>query len=147
MTRKRTPRRIWLPVPPRGLRPLLACDQVRDLSLVHNVNLDSIATGQADEATLWQTVAGALTWSRIADRLGLGEDEMAMQLHMLEGVVQRYSRSGKVGFTGTEYQLAKRGVLVQDELARIVDRHTAVEAAEWSEQRVNQMSAACVRVA
>ena len=145
MTRKATPRRVWIPVPPRGLRPRLAHDQVQDLSLVHHVNLDSIATGQADAETLWQTLGGALTWSRIAERLGLGEAEMAVQLQMLEHVTERYVRTGRVGFTGAEYQLAKVGVQVQDELARIVDRHTAVEAANWSEERVNRMCAACPR--
>ena len=107
MTRKHTPRRVWLPVPPRGLRPKLAHHQVRDLSLVHHVNLDSIATGQADAETLWQTIGGALTWSRIAERLGLGEPEMALQLKMLDHVTERYVRTGKVRFTGPEYQLAK----------------------------------------
>ena len=147
MSRKHTPRRVWVPVPPRGLRPGLAHDQVQDLSLVHHVNLDSIATGQANAETLWQTVGGALTWSRIAERLGLGEGEMALQLKMLEHVTARYVRTGTVGFTGSEYQLAKLGVQVQDELARIVDRHTAVEAANWSEERINRMCGACPRTA
>ena len=70
---------------------------------------------------------------------------MAVQLQMLEHVTERYVRTGRVGFTGAEYQLAKVGVQVQDELARIVDRHTAVEAANWSEERVNRLCAACPR--
>ena len=140
-TRKRTPR--WPAQPPRGLRPRLAPDQVRDLSLVHHVNLDAIATGQADETTLWQTVGGALTWCRVAERLQLGEAEMAQQLQLLERVVERYGRTGRVGFTGEEYQLAKVGVIVMDQLAEQVDRPTAIAAAEWSERKVGELEAAC----
>jgi hypothetical protein len=143
MTRKHTRRRVIVPLPPRGLRPRLAPDQLRDLGLAHVANLDAVASGQADEATLWQIVGGCLTWSRAAELIGAGVDEMREQLDLATRLVERYGRSGRVLFTGTEYQLAKRGVLVMDLLAEQVDRPTAIAAAEWSEQRVGAMEAAC----
>ncbi|KQV85463.1 hypothetical protein ASC87_07165 [Rhizobacter sp. Root1221] len=113
---------------------------MRDLALAHVVNLDAIATGQADESILWQQVGGTLTWCRVAELLGMGEPEMAEQLQLLEQVVARYRSTGRLVFAGPEYQLAKRGLQVMDQLAAIVDRPTALQAAEWGEQRMNTMA-------
>jgi hypothetical protein len=138
--RKRT-RRQPQPSVPRWLRPRLASDQVRDLELVHLVNLDAIARGEGTEELLWQVVGGTLTWSRVAERLGRGVPEMREQLDLVTRLVQRYGRTGRVAFTGPDYQLAKAGVDVMNQLAQIVDRPTAMEAAAWSEARVNAMAA------
>ena len=141
MSRPRIPR--WPALPPRGLRPKLQADQVRDLGICHLENLDAIATGDATEATLWQVAGAALTWSRVADLLQLGEPEMREQLELVSALITRYGRTGRVLFTGTEYQLAKTGVQVMDQLAETVDKVTAVIAAEWSERQVNALEAAC----
>jgi hypothetical protein len=135
-------RRHPQPSIPRWLRPRLHSAQLRDLELVHLVNLDAIARGDADEQTLWQVVGGVFTWSRVADLLRLGVDDMRAQLELATRLVERYGATGRILFTGPEYQLAKRGVEVMDELARRVDRPTAVAAAEWSEARVNALSSA-----
>ncbi|WP_428421904.1 hypothetical protein [Methylibium sp.] len=141
--RKRCHRRPIVPVPPRGLRPKLGDDQVRDLALCHLVNLDVISRGQADESTLWQWAGGVLTWSRVAEVLGVGLTEMRQQLDLATDVLHRYQTTRKIGFSGPQYQLAKAGVDVMDQLARLVDRPAAIAAAEWSERRVEQMSAEC----
>lgn len=130
-------------MPPRGLRPKLAKDQVLDLGLVHAVNLDAIAKGQADEAMLWDWVGGVLTWSKVAELLHVGVDEMNLQLGLATRLVERYGRTGRVAFDGPDYQLAKVGMDVMDQLAERVDRHTANVAADWSEARVNEMAEAC----
>jgi hypothetical protein len=138
--RKRCHRRPITPVPPRGLRPKLASDQVRDLAMCHNVNLDAIARGTADEATLWQWAGGVFTWGRVADLLQVGQPEMQIQLQLAGAVLERYGRTGRVGFTGAEYQCAKTGVLVMDQLAELVDRPTAIAAAEWSEAKISALA-------
>lgn len=141
MTRKRCHRRRpVVPLPPRGLRPKLTPDQLRDLGLAHMVNLDTLARGEADEATLWQWVGGCLTWSRVAELMQVGVEEMRQQLELVTAVVERYGRTGRAVFTGPEYQLAKQGVGYMDDLAAIVDRPTAIAAAEWSEARCNAWS-------
>ncbi len=139
--RKRCHRRVIVPMAPRGLRPKLDRSQLQDLALVHLANLDAIAKGQADGATLWDAVAAAFTWSRAAQLMDIGQPEMAAQLHMLERVLERYQRTGRVGFAGPEYQLAKDGVEVMDELARLVDLPTAIAAAAWSEARIDAIRA------
>jgi hypothetical protein len=142
--KKRCHRRPLPALPPRGLRPKLARDQVRDLALAHTLNLDLVATGQADDQVLWQIVGGVMTWAKAAELLGLGIDEMTKQLELVLALVQRYGRTGRVGFSGTEYQMAKRGVMVMDSLAESVDRYIAETAANWGEARVNELSAQCV---
>jgi hypothetical protein len=147
MSRKHRHRRVWVPMPPRGLRPKLAADQVTDLALAHLTNLDLISKGLAGEEELWQMVGGVLTWHKAAELLQLGQDEMAAQLELATRVVERYGRLGRVGFSGTEYQVAKRGVDVMDALASMVDRPTAIAAAEWGERAVNGMRERQLQVA
>lgn len=132
----------------RGLRPRLVPDQVLDLGLVHASNLDLVAQGAGTTEILWDTVASVLTWSKVAEMLVAAKviepdavDLMTEQLQMTERLVARYGRTGRVAFDGADYQLAKAGIEVMDELARIVDRPTAVIAADWSELRVNEMAA------
>ena len=140
----------FLPRPqmPAQLPPALRCfapkldkTQVRDLGLAHIVNLDAMVSGQANEQTLWDWMGSVLTWSRIAADLQLGVEEMEQQLHLATSIVERYGRTGRVGLSGAEYQLAKDGVTVMDLLAERVDRPTAVLAADWSEARLHAMQA------
>jgi len=145
-TQPRSPRRPrWQPQPPRGLRPRLTHEQLLDLGLAHVVNLDAIARGEADESMLWQWAGGVLTWSRVAIMLDRGAAEMVEQVSLAARLVERYGRTGRVLFTGTDYQVAKDGVALMDELARHVDRPTAIAAANWSERKVAEMVAECGR--
>ena len=123
---------------PRWLRPKLTRDQLRDLSLAHYANLDAIARGEADASLMWQWAGGCFTWSRVAQLLQLGEPEMAEQLQLVAAVIERFERTGRVGFSGTEYQLAKIGAEIMDQLAESVDLCTAKVAAEWSEAEITR---------
>jgi hypothetical protein len=149
MTRKRCHRRPIKPVPPRGLRPILAPDQVRDLALCHLVNVDAIATGQADVETLWQWAGGVLTWSRVAEMSPAWEDYarqlMAAGLGLVQSVADRWIRTGRVGFSGLELTQARLLVELQDAMAEAVDRVTAVRAAEWSEDTLNRVRVASIQ--
>jgi hypothetical protein len=127
---------------PRAFRPRLDTLQRRDLALCHNVNLDAIATGQAEASMLWDFLGGVLLWHRAATLLGVGVDEMAPQLEVATRLVERYSHTGRVAFDGPDYQLAKIGVALMDELASLVDRPTATAAAEWSQVECDTIAAA-----
>lgn len=143
MPRKRTKRHAITPLPPRGLRPKLSRSQVTDLALAHIVNLDTIAAGHATEQMLWDVAGQTLTWSRVAERLGAGMPEMHAQLLLCARLVERYGRTGRVAFDGQDYQLAKAGLAVMDQLAEIVDVPTAIESAAWSEAMTNTLAASC----
>jgi len=131
-----------------GLRPKLVRDQLIDLALVHHSNFDLIAKGQGTHHLLLDCVASVLTWSHVADALvrrQLITEEavqlMTQQVLILERMAQRYARTGRVAFDGPDMQLAKEGLDIMDELARLVDRPTAVAAADWSEMRMAQIEA------
>jgi hypothetical protein len=68
----------------------------------------------------------------------LADSSPSSWLKLIEG----FTTTGRIVFTGPEYQAAKLGVDLMDELARIVDRPTAVAAAEWSEERLQHIVAA-----
>ena len=141
MTRKRCHRRPVLPLPPRGLRPRLLPDQVRDLAMAHTVNLDEIAAGRACAEVMWQTMGGVLCWQRVAEQLGLGVDQMDEQHSLMSAVIARHASTGRVAFAEGEYDTARQGVMVMDMLAERVDRITANQAADWAERRCHALQA------
>lgn len=139
--RKRCHRKPITVLPPRGLRPRLDASQRTDLSLCHNVNLDAIARGEAEPSMLWDYAGSVFMWSRVAELLDVGVPEVNAQLQVVERLIARYHRTGRVLFDGPDLQLARDGVVVMDELASIVDRATAIVAAEWSEARLERVAA------
>ena len=143
MAHKRCRRTPVMAVPPRGLRPKLSRAQLTALGLAHIINLDLISKGLGDEEVLWQMVGGVLTWCRVAELSGTGAEEMTAQLELATRVVERYGRTGRVGFSGVEYQAARLGVDVMDAMAGQVDQETASIAAEWSEMRVALLASQC----
>lgn len=148
MKRRQRTRTLARPAPPQQLPPALRCfapklsaSQRRDLGICHLENLDAIAKGEACPDVLWHWVGGTLTWCSVAVSLERGLDEMQQQAHLVDAVVERFKQTGRIVFTGPEYQAAKHGVDLMDELARIVDRPTAVAAAEWSEEQLQHIVA------
>lgn len=131
----------------RRLSPKLGRDQVRDLSLVHHINLDSLRDGSADAALMWQWFGGVLTWSKAAELMGRGVEKMHAQAALCVRVADRYRATGQVTLTDDEYALAVAGVIAMDDLAGRVDRATAIVAAEWSEARINRIASDQTRFA
>lgn len=82
-----------------------------------------------------------MCWLRVAELTGQGVDEMQAQYDLMMRVVERYEVTGRVLFTGPEYQLAKIGVDLMDLLAETVDRDTAIAAADYAEALVQQIEA------
>ncbi len=107
----------------------------RDLvhvGIAHIDTLNDIATGAGTYATLRDWVSNVLTWSWAAEAMSLGVDEMGEQLQVCLRLIERHRRTGRVAFDGPDYQLAKRGVEVMDELASQVPRAIALDAVAWS---------------
>lgn len=140
MSRKRCHRRVTIPVPPKGLRPKLDRHTKLRINLCHIENLDAIANGQAGPDLLWDWAESALTWSRAAELASAGVPEMTRQLDLVTAVIERFGRTGRVGFSGTEYQLAKHGLQVMDALAAEIDTVIAGQAAVWSTTKVSAWS-------
>jgi hypothetical protein len=114
----------------------LSRGQINDLALIHLVNLDQISKGRGTEDTLHQWVGAVFTWTRVAELNAAGIPEMAEQMKLAEAVLERYRTTGRIIFTGPEYQTAKAGVQFMDQLAELTPKLRAIHAANWSEKRI-----------
>lgn len=139
--RRQPTKRDLLARMPRAFRPKLHRQSLLELALCHNVNLDAIDRGDGDASMLWDFLGCVLTWHQVAVQLGTGVAEMVVQLEVATRLVERYSSSGRVAFDADDYQLARCGVIVMDELARLVDLPTAVAAVDWSEAECDRLAA------
>jgi len=126
--------------------PPLDRQQLFSLSMAHNANLDIISRGEADIDLLWQHMGGVLTWHYVAQALGMGEPEMAAQVDLCVSMLDRFQRTGRVGFSGPELETARDGVVVFDQLAAAVDQATALQAVLWSEQRLAEAQLAAQQI-
>lgn len=126
---------------PRAFRPRLDSAQVRDLALVHVINLDTILRGEGDLTLLMHWVEAVFLWSKVAEILDIGVPEMTDQLHLAHCLIHRYDQTGKVEFAPAEAQAARDAVDIMDQLARLTDQRTAAEAADWSEAKLSSIRA------
>jgi hypothetical protein len=125
---------------PRAFRPKLHRESLLALALCHNVNLDAIDRGDAEPSILWDFLGCVFVWHQVAVSLGNGVAEMVPQLEVATRLVENYRDTGRIAFTARDYQLARHGVVIMDELARLVDLPTAVMAVDWSEAECNRIA-------
>lgn len=118
----------------------LSTNQVLTIEVAHIQTLDELVRDGSPQA-LWDWVANVYTWSRVAELMQLGTEDMSQQLELCALLLARFRRTQRAGFTGPEYQLAKHGVDVMDELARQVTEPVAQAAARWSEERLAHLRA------
>lgn len=140
--KKRCRRHHVMALPPRGLRPKLRHQDLVQVAMCAVQNVDAIATGQADEALMWDFFEGVLTWWKAAELLGLGEQEMQGQLQVATRPLERWASTGAVRFDGKDYQMAKIGLDIMDQLAAEVDAATATSAAIWCTLELGRLRAA-----
>lgn len=141
--RNKTPRKpAGFPRLLRGLLPKLSPDQVTALAIAHHTHVDLVASGKGTIDTLWEMAAAALGWSRVAQVLQVGEPEMARDCAVIDSLIKRFERTGRVVYTGPELQTARQGLEAVDQLARLTDLPTAIEAVNWAEDRINAARAA-----
>lgn len=140
--RKRCHRKPIVPMPPKGLRKMLAPDQVRDLAIAHHTHVDAVSHGKGTPDLLWEMAGAALGWSKVAETLGIGEPEMAADLEVITALLKRFERTGRVAYTGPELQQARDGLQVVDQLARLVDHATALAAMSWAEDEITRRRSA-----
>lgn len=124
---------------PKWCRPRLEQAKVNQIELIHLAHVDAIVRGIGTVDLLWDILESLLTWSDVAKRMDLGAPEIVAQIDLYQAVLDRYQRTGKVGYSGPEYQLAVKGTVHMTLLASEVDQLTALKAAEWAEQQVVQL--------
>jgi hypothetical protein len=141
--RKRCRRRVITPRPPAGLRERLGPEAIRALSMAHNVNHADLVGGRATPQVMWQWAGGCLTWSRAAQLVGIGQEEMDAQLALCDRVIQRFKATGRIELLCTddldERELSRIGVICTDQLAELIDVDRAIEAVEWSMRQIHAL--------
>jgi hypothetical protein len=125
-----------------GLRPQLTASDRVALGICHIETLDAIATGKADVALLWDWIETTLTWLKAAELIQQGVPEMLQQLDLVTRVAERQAATQRVLFTGPDYQIAKAGVDVMDQLARVTDKANFAIAGAWAAAKTREMKAA-----
>lgn len=136
MSRKRCHRRRVEPVPPPGLRGRFTRADLVDLAIHMHSMVETVRTGQAHSRDLWPMLRRALMWSCVAELTGIGVAEMAQQLDMTRNVVERYERTGRVGYSGDDYRIACDGVEVVTQMAESVDLVVARRASDWADAQI-----------
>lgn len=138
-----TPAELLRRMPHRFFRPKLSRAQVRDLAIAHVINMDAVHHGEASFDILEQMAGGMLTWCYVASALHIGEPEMGVQLELALRLIKRFDATGRIGYLDqAEYDMARTGVDVMDQLAELVDLATATRAADHSDALMDEMRAA-----
>jgi len=139
--KKRCNRRPTFALPPPGLRPKLRPEDLTKIGLMHVETLDAIARGEATQEQLLDWCENVFTWTFVAQLLGKGEQEMLGQTALATRLIDRWARTGAVRFSGQDYQMAKWGVAIMDQLAAETDTATAARAAIWSTECLRRLKA------
>ena len=125
---------------PKFWRPALTESVKLDAKLTHWDLVTRISTGTATTDDLWDWIETGLTYSQMMRLLAEDGSEftdeamaaIAGQLDIYESVIDRYRRTGRVGFSGPELLTARAAACVMDGLIDM-DRHGIAErAARWS---------------
>lgn len=101
---------------------------------------ERLSDSQVQDLALYQWIGGVLTWHYASRLVHQHEADMDEQLALARTMIRRHHVDGKIGFTGPEYQLAKRGVEVMDALADVTPKVKAIEAANRSEKELARLA-------
>ena len=125
---------------PKFWQPKLDTTQVLDAKVIHWDLVERFTSGTANVGDLWDWIETGFTLSQMMYLLAEDGVEftyeaqaaLAEQLGIYEDVIARYRTTGRVGFNGTQLQIARAAAHVMDGLIDM-DRHgIAVKAARWS---------------
>ena len=125
---------------PKFWQPKLDTTQVLDAKVIHWDLVERFTSGAANVGDLWDWIETGFTLSQMMYLLAEDGVEftyeaqaaLAEQLGIYEDVIARYRTTGRVGFNGTQLQIARAAAHVMDGLIDM-DRHgIAVKAARWS---------------
>ena len=117
-------KRQYLGQLPKFWKPKIDADQRLDCKLTHWTLFDSMVTGQADRSTLWEWIETGFTYSQMmrlltedgTDFTDEAETALVAQLAIYEDVIARYRRTGRIGFTGPQINIARAAAHVMDGL-------------------------------
>lgn len=130
-------------IPKFWLRPLTS-DQMTRCKLAHWTTIDQFTSGRATEIELWDLVYNGLMYAELmrllkADGTPFTEEAMAAiteHVQTFTGVIERFKKSGRVGFNSEQLLAARAAAEVMDQLIEMDRFGFAVRAAEHSNARM-----------
>lgn len=132
---------------PKFWRPAMPETAKLDAKLTHWDLVTRISTGTACTDDLWDWIETGFTYSQMM-RLLVEDgteftpeamDAIASQIVIYESVIDRYRRTGRIGFSGPELLTARAAACVMDGLIDM-DRHGIAErAARWSTETTRRV--------
>lgn len=129
---------------PKFWRPSVTPGQQLDAKVIHWDLIDRFTTGAATPDDLWDWMETGYTYSQIMRMLAedgtefTGEAMGAIgdQMDIYQGVIARWKRTGRVGFSGPELCVAKAAAHVFDGLIELDRFGIAERAARWSTEQM-----------
>lgn len=121
---------ISQPVLPKFWRPKLPDSAKTTVQVIHWDLLQRFTDGSATEVELWDWVETGYTYQQMArllqaDGAPITPEAVAAieeQVSTYDSVIQRFMRTGRPGFSGSEYLVARAAVQTMDTLIH-KDRH------------------------
>lgn len=125
---------------PKFWRPKLSTSQRLDAGIIHWDLVDRFCDGTATHVELWDWIETGFTYSHMLTLLAADGAEftpeavgaLAEQLDTYGAVIDRFRRTGRVGFDAEQLRIARAAANVMDALLE-ADRHgIAVRAGQWA---------------
>lgn len=134
-------------VMPKWFRPKLDADQIVSCKVAHWDLIGRITSGIATEHDMWDMVHTALTYSELmrlleADgTLFTDEAKAAITEHLetMPAVVDRYRKTGRVGFSGEQLLAARAAAEIMEQLIEMDRFGFAVLATEWAKAETDRI--------
>ena len=123
-------KRQQYPLYPKFWQPKVPPAMQSTVQIIHHDLISRFINGTADESILWDWVEAGQSYSEMmrllhADGVKFTPESETVVIEVLEiqpDVVKRFKGTGRVGFTGTELNIARAAAYVWDELITL-DRH------------------------
>lgn len=134
---------------PKFWRPSVTTSQRIECQVIHWDLIDRFTNGTATPEDLWDWMETGYTYSQmmvLLDQSGIPFTSESMaaicdQMDIYAHVVDRWKRTGRVGFSGPELCIAKAAAHVMDALIELDRFGIAETAAIWSAQQMARIRA------
>jgi hypothetical protein len=146
-TAHRTAARAKREIMPKWFRKKLDSDQIVSCKVAHWDLIGRVTSGIATEHDLWDMVHTALTYTELMRLLETDgtefteEAKAAVVEHTahLPGVIDRYRKTGRVGFSGEQLLAARAAAEVMEQVIEMDRFGFAVRATEWAMENTNRI--------
>lgn len=134
---------------PKFWQPKLAKHQCLDAKIIHWDLIDRFSQGAANKNDLWDWIETGYTYCKMIElhqKDGTvftqeSIEAVSNQIDIYESVIERYKRTGRVGFSAQELIVARAAASVFDSLIDIDRNGIAVCASKWSVQIMHTIRA------